>query len=102
MANTFNGNTFYVDSAHSSSADDLLRKGVLVAYVNVTATAANGRIVLGDVGNDPQKKLDLRVAVSGDSQLFRFDANPVLFPNGIQVITLANAIATIVLRNPGG
>ena len=103
MANTLNGNTFYVDSAFSTSADDLARSQALVAYVTVTSTSANGRIVLGDVGaNSSQLKLDLRVEVSGHSEIFRFAENPILFPNGIRVISLTNAIATVIIKNPGG
>jgi len=102
MANVLNNNTFYIDTAFSSSSDDLVRKNALVAYILVTATAANGRIVLSDVASSPDLKLDLRVATSGASQEFIFVDNPVVFPNGIRVSVLTNAIATIVLRNPGG
>lgn len=103
MANNLNGNSFYVDSAYSTSADDLVRSQALVAYVLVTATAANGRIVLGDVGaNSSQIKLDLRVETSGHSEPFRFAENPILFPNGIRVISITNAVATIIIKNSGG
>lgn len=102
MANIQNGNSFYIDTAHVTDADDLTRKNVLVAYVVVTATAANGRIVLGDAGTDPQTKLDLRVAALGTSQLFRYDAAPIIFPNGIRVMTVSNAVATVVFKNAGG
>ncbi len=102
MANVLNNNTFYIDTAFASSADDLVRKNALVAYIIVTATAASGRIVLSDVGASPDLKLDLRVATSGATQEFSFVDNPVVFPNGIRVSTLSNAIATVVLRNPGG
>lgn len=102
MANVLNGNSFYVDTAFTNSADDLVKKQALVVYIAVTATAANGRIVLGDVAASPDLKIDLRVATSGTTQLFSFVDNPVIFPNGIRVITLTNAVATVVLRNPGG
>lgn len=102
MANVLNGNSFYVDTAFTNAADDLVRKQALVVYVVVTATAANGRIVLSDVGNNPDLKLDLRVPSANSTQPFVFVDNPVIFPNGIRISTLTNAVATIVLRNPGG
>ena len=102
MANVQNGNSFYIDTAHVTDGDDLTRKNVLVAYVTVTATAANGRIVLGDAGNDPQTKLDLRVVTSGASQVFRYDQAILIFPNGIRVMTLTNAVATVIFKNAGG
>lgn len=102
MANILNGNTWFADTVHSNETDDLVRKQVLVAYVVVTATGANGKIVLGDSGSNPVKKLDLRVKDSGVSQTFRFDMKPVLFPNGISVLEISNAVATVVIQNPGG
>lgn len=102
MANTLNGNTFYVDTAFSSSADDLVKKQVLVDYIVVTATGANGRIVIADVGTNPVVKLDLRVATANTSEIFRFAEKPLRFPNGITITLLANAVATIVTETPGG
>lgn len=99
MANILNGNTFYIDTAGS---EDLVRKQALVAYIVVTATGANARIVLNDVGTNPVVKLDLRVATAGTTEIFRFEEKPLLFPNGIRVSTLTNAVATLVISNPGG
>ena len=98
MANLLNGNTFYIDA----TSPDLDRKQVLVTYIALTATGANAILVLSDVGTAPQKKLELRVATSGTTQLFRFTDSPVLFPNGISVTTLTNAVATLVIKNSGG
>ena len=102
MANTLNGNTFYIDTQGSTSDHDLVRKQALVVYVTVTATAANGRIVLSDVGAAPIIKMDLRVPVSGATEIFRFAEKPITFPNGIRVSTLTNAVATVVIVTPGG
>lgn len=102
MANVLNGNTWYVDTVHSTDADDVVRKQALVAYIIVTATGANGRIVLGDSANNPANKLDLRVPVSGTSQIFRFGERPLMFPNGIRCLLISNAVATIVIQNAGG
>jgi len=98
MANLLNGNTFYIDS----TSPDLERKQALVVYIALTATASNAIMVLSDVGAAPQKKLELRVAGAGTTQLFRFTDSPVLFPNGISVTTLTNAVATLVIKNSGG
>lgn len=102
MANISNGNTFYVDTAFSLESDDLARTNTLVTYVIVTATAANGKIVLGDAVTNSTIKMDLRVPTSGSSVMFRFDVSPVIFPKGIRVVQLANAVATIVFKNAGG
>lgn len=102
MANTLNGNTWFADTVFNTEADDLARKQLLVVYVTVTSTGANAKIVLGDSGTNPVKKLDLRIAASGVSQTFRFDNSPVLFPNGIRVLEISNAVATVVIKNPGG
>lgn len=101
MANVRSGNTFYIDTAHSTSADDLLVKNIRAMYVVVTATSANAAVVLADASTS-DKKCDLRIATSGNSQLFRFDNAPIVFANGIKVTTLTNAIATIVVDESRG
>lgn len=101
MANIQNGSTFYVDTAHSTDADDLAKKNTLVSYIIVTSTAANGRIVLGDVGSNAGSKADLRVPEAGKSVMFHFRVSPMNFPNGIKVLTLVNAVATIGMTNTG-
>lgn len=102
MANVLNGNTFKVDTAHTTDSDDLIRKQALVVYIVVRATGANGRIVLSDVGTNPDQKIDLSIPVSGVTEIYPFEACPLIFPNGVRVAVLSNAVATIVLRNPGG
>jgi hypothetical protein len=104
MANTRSNNVWYVDTAHSSAADDL-PTGVVLTAIVVTATAANGRIVLSDP-NTAAIKLDLRVSAesastSGDSRLFDFSNSPIVFPNGIRVSTLTTCVATITGRESG-
>ena len=96
MANIRSGNSFYIDTQRASASDDLLIKGIAVSTIVVTATAANGRLVLKDPATTPANKLDLRVATSGDSVLFDFNLIPVLFPNGLSATTLTNAVATVV------
>jgi len=101
LANTLNGNTWFVDTAYSSSADDLPLNNLMVEYVIVTATAANAVVVLSDPSTGA-KKFDLRVDTAGRSELFRFESDPVRFPNGIRVLTLTNAVATVVGKTSKG
>lgn len=101
--NTLNGNSFYIDTAFVSSSDDLVRSQVLVAYILVTSTAANGIITLGDVGaSSTFKKLEIRIPEAGKTELLRFAENPILFPSGIRVLSLTNTVATVIIKNPGG
>lgn len=96
MANERNSNTVYIDSTGDISDT----KNSRVVYVLLTATAANAELVLKDqVTTD--NKIDLRLAISGDSKLFRFSDAPLVFPNGINIGTLTNALATLVIRNQG-
>jgi len=97
MANVRNANTFYIDTQHISDPDALDEKNIKANYITLTATAANGRIVLADNNSNEILKLDLRVATSGDTAYFDFSDKPILFPNGIRVKTLSNAVATVVV-----
>jgi hypothetical protein len=101
VANKRNANTWYIDTAHATSADDLAGNNLLVVGIFLTATAANGRVVLADAQGTPVTKLDLRVATSGASQYFDLSSAPVNFPNGISVSTLSNALATAIVKNTG-
>lgn len=99
--NQLNGTSFYIDTAHSTDDDDYIKKNALVAWIVVTTTGVNGRVVLGDVGSNGPSKLDLRVPEANKSQLFPFRDNPLVFPNGIKVLTLTNAIVTVNLKQTG-
>jgi hypothetical protein len=96
MANTRNGNTWYVDATGTLGTE----KNVLVPYIFLTATGANARIVLSDQATG-SVKVDLRLPTAGDTQLFRVEANPILFPNAIEVTTLTNAVATVLVTRAG-
>lgn len=91
MANVVNGNTLSVDST-----GDVTSKATKVYYVTVTATSANCILVLSDIGASA-KKIELRVAASGTTQLFDFSYNPIFFPNGVEATTVTNGVATLVL-----
>jgi hypothetical protein len=94
MANVQIGNSWYIDTAYASAADDLARR-VSVYYIVVTATAAGAILVLSDPSSS-SVKVELRVPTSGSSQVFRFDQLPLVFPNGVRVTTLTNAKATLI------
>jgi hypothetical protein len=94
MANVRNSNTFYIDTQYSGASDELAVKNLRITHVIVTATAANGRIVLAD--SSVATKVDLRVATSGASQVFDFSANPLVFSTSVRPTTLTNAVATCI------
>ena len=95
MANVRNGNTVYVDTA---SANLTTNKSVKLWHAIVSATAANAVLVLGDTtASTYASKLDLRVATSGASQQFSFELVPVMFPNGIRVVTATNCVASLII-----
>lgn len=89
MANVKHGNTIYIDAT-----GDVTSNKTHVYQVLVSATAANAQVVLGNIGAS-EKQLDLRVATDGDTKSFEFVV-PVMFPDGVEVITLTNAIVTLV------
>jgi hypothetical protein len=95
MANVRSSNTFYIDTAYSSSTDELVQKNLKLLSVSVTATSANAVVVLTDSGT---KKLDLRVATSGVTTLFDYSECPILFANSIRPTTLTNAVVTCVFQ----
>ncbi len=98
MANVRNGNTFFVNQQHISDGDALDVKNIKATAIFITATAANGICELVDNTANEVKKLDLRVEISGRTEFFDLALTPVVFPNGIRVKTLTNAIATILVQ----
>ena len=95
MANTRNGNTYYIDTQYATN-EELAVRNLQAAYVIVTATAANAVLVLAD--SSVGTKLDLRVATSGETKCFDFSDVPVTFSTSIRPTTLTNALATVVLK----
>ncbi len=90
MANTRSGNSHYVDSTGVLETAAMKIAGVLV-----TATGANAVVAIADSAGTTAK-LNLRVATSGECTHFDFALIPILFPNGVKVTTLTNAIATVI------
>jgi hypothetical protein len=91
MAIVSNGNTLFVDATGTVTT-----KSTIVYYITVTATAANGVLVLSD-NTTNAKKADLRVATSGATQTFDFSAAPLHFPTGVKVTTATTVAVTLVV-----
>ena len=96
MANVRNSNTFYIDTQYSAASDELAIKNIKVVYAIVTATAGNGRVVLGD--SSVATKIDLREATSGATAYFDFSDKPLVFSTSIRPTTLTNAVVTLVIE----
>ncbi len=92
MGNARNGNTHYVDTTGVIDSTSNLK----VAGILLTATGANAVAVLQDDSSTPVTKMDIRVAASGSTESFDFSAKPIVFPNGLRVSTLTNALLTFI------
>lgn len=105
MANTLNGNTFYVDATSSAAGSYLESKDVIVEAFIVSGTA-NGSVTVYDLSKANgafaagNPKLKVGVLANTTSSL-SLDKVPITFPNGIWVVVDANVTATLVLRYKG-
>jgi hypothetical protein len=87
---------YYIDATGS-----LAKPGVRVHAVYLTATAATAVLALKD-STVAGTLVDLRNVTSGTTAEFKFDP-PLTFPNGVEVSTATNCVATaIVDYNRGG
>jgi hypothetical protein len=102
VANTRNGNSFYVDTEYTGASDELAIKNIRVLGVVVTASASPGTLVLSDAQTSEPTKLDLRVATANSTAFFDFSECPITFPNGIRPTTLTDALATIIIEETRG
>lgn len=101
MANVNSGNTWYIDSVGSLVSTGISSNPSTKLYCLIlTPTAANGRIVLSDPVNG-YVKMDFRAAVSGESNVLDLTMYPATFPNGVEVTTLTNAVATLIVAAGG-
>jgi hypothetical protein len=98
MANVRSANSWYVDTASSS----LEAKNVAVMGILLTASGGVAELVLADnvSGASYPAKLTL-LQTASTSQYYEFINAPLMFPNGIRVVTATNTKATIVIRIPG-
>jgi hypothetical protein len=91
------GNLHYVDTVGT------LRSGVnvKVSCIVLTTTGANGIAILAD-NQDSKPVLELRYPTSGQSTLFDFSRRPIVFPKGIEALTLTNCKIMITYVESGG
>lgn len=97
MANVRSGNNHYVDTAGVLTSE----KNVRVSNIIITATAANAVVAFQDASGT-YDVLNLRVVTSGATQQFTFLDTPLLFPIGVKVSTLTNAIVMVIYTKASG
>ena len=91
MANVRNSNTYFIDATGSVTA-----KNIKVVGVIFTASGA-AQLIVKDVTTGATK-LDLKATAANISQHFILDQSPIVFPNGIDVTTVTNCTATLILE----
>lgn len=97
MANTQNGNSLYIDSTGAVGPT----QNVLVTAITVTPSGGAATAELSDNSSPTVLKFNLQVPSGIETQQYFFEENPVLFPNGVNVTTLTNAIVTVVFKRQG-
>ena len=95
MANQRNGNMIYVDTTDSTfSADRVLLSVILLAN---HATAV-GAVTLQNNSASPTTLMTLQVDPEIEkTKHFNFADSPLLFPDGIKITTLSNAVITLII-----
>lgn len=105
MANVRNGNTFFIDTQYSVSTDELAKKGIRLVYLFVSSSSATNQLTLAD-SLSAATKINVQninnQGNAGNSVLYDFNNNPMLFPNGIRPTKLQNCNATCVVIDPTG
>jgi hypothetical protein len=91
MANTRNGNSFYIDTVYSGTPNDgteLLSKNIKVDYITLTTAGTAGKgITLGDAVTGVPKIKILNGTASDTKEITLWE-NQITFPNGIRVLAL--------------
>lgn len=91
MANTRNGNTYYIDTTGS-----LAVPGVAILSLTITGSGGAAVLELQDVTTTAPKG---RWEVEDDTtQLFDYSDHPIVFPNGISVVTATTCAVVAVIR----
>lgn len=96
MANVRRGNTWNIDSTGELETAN----NVKVVAAIVTPTSAGGYIELSETSASSTKKVRLGGATSGDTLMFDLSDTPMIF-NGLYVLTVTNAVATLILSDKG-
>jgi hypothetical protein len=95
MSNIRNSNTYYIDSASVS----LDVPGVQVIGIIVTGDGGAAELELADnvAGASYPSKMNFQAA-SGATIHIDLADSPIVFPNGIRVVTATTVKATLILR----
>jgi hypothetical protein len=96
MANTVSSSVVYVDATGTISDTENVR----LMGVIVTSSAAAGQLILKDQTSG-DLKLDVKVKDADDTKQLRFPLAPITFTNGIEVDTVTNVVATLIVRRQG-
>lgn len=94
MANVNNGNTLFIDSTGNVSDT----RGLTAKHVIVTATAASASLILRDQDTGNSSKLRVDIASAGSVVHLPLEEHGIYFPNGVNVGTATNCVATLVYR----
>lgn len=95
MANIRSGNSYYIDTASVS----LDIPGIQVIGIILTGAGGAAELALSDnvSGASYPSKINVRAASGSTIQLILEDS-PLVFPNGIRVVTATNCNATLILK----
>lgn len=96
MANVRSGTTWFVDSTGSLAAS---QDQFYVSQIIISGSHASsiGNIVLKDISPSANIKFTLYVP-AGQTYVLDFSKDPQAFYGGINVSTLSNVVATIVVK----
>ena len=97
MATTQSGNIYYTTAASLSIAVPNIR--LVGMYVHGTHATDPAVVVLAnnDSGRSYPVMLSLELDLTQDSSFFDMSSCPMVFPNGIRIVTLTNAQITLIL-----
>jgi hypothetical protein len=99
VANIRNSNTYWVDTGSQSL---VVEKNTRLLGVILTASGGAAVLNLADdvVGASYPSKIEV-AAASGTTTHLVLDQAPIVFPNGIRVVTATNCRATLILAVGG-
>jgi hypothetical protein len=97
MSNIQTGNIIFLDSSSASFAGSNIRLVGLIVHCTHGSTAAEIKLSDNNSGRSYPTILHFEVPAASDFADFDFSTRPIVFPNGIRVVTLSNCTATLIL-----
>ena len=91
------------NTAYTTTPGRVAGRFVLLGVI-LTATGANARVVFFDEDTGSPsgtEKLDLRVAISGETKFFDFSSTPIRFESALNAGTVTNASVTAIFKEVG-